>query len=322
MKNIIVTGCAGFIGSHLCERLLKDGSFVIGIDNFDPFYSRSIKESNMNKFRNHPNFKFLEFDLSDKEDLNKQLNGTKADLIIHLAGKAGVRPSIENPEDYIRANIISTQNILSFMKDNDIKKLAFASSSSIYGNTKDTPFNEEQDVNKPISPYAFTKKACELLNYTYHALYNIDILNLRFFTVFGPRQRPDLAIHKFTKLIINNQEIPMFGDGTTSRDYTYFEDTVNGICLSAEYLFNHKKVYEIINLGNNHPVKLLDLIATIEKATGKKAKIKQLPMQSGDVEITYANIDKAKRLLGYQPKYSFEEGINNFVNWYKEINQE
>jgi len=319
MKNIIVTGCAGFIGSHLCERLLKDGSFVIGIDNFDPFYSRSIKESNMNKFKNNPNFRFLEFDLSDKEELNKQLKGIKADLIIHLAGKAGVRPSIENPEDYIRANIISTQNILSFMKDNDIKKLAFASSSSIYGNTKDTPFNEEQNVNKPISPYAFTKKACELLNYTYHALYGIDILNLRFFTVFGPRQRPDLAIHKFTKLIINNQEIPMFGDGTTSRDYTYFEDTINGICLSAEYLFNHKKVYEIINLGNNHPVKLLDLIATIEKATGKKAKIKQLPMQSGDVEITYANIDKAKKLLGYQPKYSFEEGINNFVIWYKQI---
>ena len=319
MKNIIVTGCAGFIGSHLCERLLKDGSFVIGIDNFDPFYSRSIKESNMNKFKTNPNFRFLEFDLSDKEELNKQLKGIKADLIIHLAGKAGVRPSIENPEDYIRANIISTQNILSFMKDNDIKKLAFASSSSIYGNTKDTPFNEEQNVNKPISPYAFTKKACELLNYTYHALYGIDILNLRFFTVFGPRQRPDLAIHKFTKLIINNQEIPMFGDGTTSRDYTYFEDTINGICLSAEYLFNHKKVYEIINLGNNHPVKLLDLIATIEKATGKKAKIKQLPMQSGDVEITYANIDKAKKLLGYQPKYSFEEGINNFVIWYKQI---
>ncbi|MBK5202477.1 MAG: GDP-mannose 4,6-dehydratase [Prolixibacteraceae bacterium] len=322
MKNIIVTGCAGFIGSHLCERLLKDGSFVIGIDNFDPFYSRSIKESNINKFRNNPNFKFLEFDLSNKEELNKLLKGTKADLIIHLAGKAGVRPSIENPEDYIRANIISTQNILSFMKDNGIKKLAFASSSSIYGNTKDTPFNEEQDVNKPISPYAFTKKACELLNYTYHALYDIDILNLRFFTVFGPRQRPDLAIHKFTKLIINNQEIPMFGDGTTSRDYTYFEDTINGICLSIEYLFQHKKVYEIINLGNNHPVKLLDLIATIEKATGKKAKIKQLPMQSGDVDITYANIDKAKKLLGYQPKYSFEEGINNFVVWYKQIHNQ
>ena len=322
MKNIIVTGCAGFIGSHLCERLLKDGSFVIGIDNFDPFYSRSVKEKNINKFRNNTNFKFLEFDLSNKEDLYKLLKGTKVDLIIHLAGKAGVRPSIENPESYIRANIISTQNILSFMKDNGIKKLAFASSSSIYGNTKDTPFNEEQNVNKPISPYAFTKKACELLNYTYHALYDIDILNLRFFTVFGPRQRPDLAIHKFTKLIINNQEIPMFGDGTTSRDYTYFEDTINGICLSAEYLFNHKNVYEIINLGNNHPVKLLYLIATIEKATGKKAKIKQLPMQSGDVDITYANIDKAKKLLGYQPKYSFEEGINNFVIWYKQIHKQ
>ena len=320
MKNIIVTGCAGFIGSHLCEKLLKDGSFVLGVDNFDPFYSRSIKESNMRNFINHPNFKFLEFDLSNKEELNKQLKGTNANLIIHLAGKAGVRPSIENPESYIRANIISTQNILSFMKDNGIKKLAFASSSSIYGNTKDTPFNEDQDVNKPISPYAFTKKACELLNYTYHALYGIDILNLRFFTVFGPRQRPDLAIHKFTRLILNNQEIPMFGDGSTARDYTYFEDTINGICLSAEYLFKYKNVFEIINLGNNHPVKLLDLIATIEKATGEKAKIKQLPMQSGDVEITYANIDKAKRLLGYQPKYSFKEGINNFIVWYKQIN--
>lgn len=320
MKNIIVTGCAGFIGSHLCERLLKDGSFVIGIDNFDPFYNRSIKESNLRNFKDNSNFKFLEFDLSDKEELYKQLRGIKVDLIIHLAGKAGVRPSIENPEDYIRANIISTQNILSFMKDNDIKKLSFASSSSIYGNSKETPFNEEQNVNKPISPYAFTKKACELLNYTYHSLYDIDILNLRFFTVFGPRQRPDLAIHKFTRLIINNQEIPMFGDGTTARDYTYIEDTINGICLSAEYLFNNKKVYEIINLGNNHPVKLLDLIDNIEKATGKTAKIKQLPMQSGDVVITYANIDKAKKLLGYMPNYSFNEGINKFVSWYKKNN--
>ena len=236
-----------------------------------------------------------------------------------MAGKAGVRPSIEDPQGYIRSNIVATQNILDMMKKKGIKKLAFASSSSVYGNTKETPFHEEQEVSNPISPYAFTKKACELINYTYHSLHGLDIINMRFFTVFGPRQRPDLAIHKFTKLILNGAEIPMFGDGSTSRDYTYYEDTVAGIVGAINYLSEHENVYETVNLGNNKPVKLTDMISSIEKAAEVKAKIKQLPMQPGDVDITFANISKAKSLFGYDPKYSFEDGVKNFVDWFKQV---
>lgn len=320
MSIIVVTGCAGFIGSHLSEQLLENGHRVIGIDNFDPFYDRKVKERNMLGFINHPRFQFLELDLADYKTLTRELDHDPIDVVVHLAGKAGVRPSIEDPQGYIRANILATQNILDVMKNKGIKKMAFASSSSIYGNTKEIPFHEEQDVSNPISPYAFTKKACELLNYTYHSLYEIDIVNLRFFTVFGPRQRPDLAIHKFTRLILNGEEIPMFGDGSTSRDYTYYEDTVGGIQRAINYLQGNNKVYEIVNLGNNQPVKLTEMIAAIEKATDTKAKIKQLAMQPGDVDITFANIEKAKKLFGYQPQYSFEEGVKNFVEWYKEVN--
>jgi len=316
MSKIVVTGCAGFIGSHLCEKLLALGHSVIGIDNFDPFYARSIKEKNLSSFINHPDFEFLEFDLADFDRLNEELEHKHIDAVIHLAGKAGVRPSIEAPRDYTRANITATQNILELMKNKGIKKLAFASSSSVYGNTKEVPFHESQDVSHPISPYAFTKKACELINYTYHVLYGLDIVNMRFFTVFGPRQRPDLAIHKFTRLILNKAEIPMFGDGSTSRDYTYYEDTVDGICGVLNYLFEHDQVCETINLGNNQPVRLSDMIGTIERATGRKANIKQLPMQPGDVDITFASIEKAESMLGYHPKYSFEEGIKTFVDWY------
>ncbi|WP_423128983.1 GDP-mannose 4,6-dehydratase [Gaoshiqia sp. Z1-71] len=319
MATIVVTGCAGFIGSHLCEKLLTDGHRVIGIDNFDPFYDKTVKQRNLSGFRFNPDFDFFEFDLADFRVLSASLEGKSIDAIVHLAGKAGVRPSIEDPAGYIRANIVATQNLLDLMKNRGIKKMAFASSSSVYGNSKEIPFHEEQDVSNPISPYAFTKKACELINYTYHSLYGLDIVNMRFFTVFGPRQRPDLAIHKFTRLIMNEQEIPMFGDGSTSRDYTYYEDTVDGICRALGYLFENDQVYETVNLGNNQPVTLSDMIAAIEKATGKKARIKQLPMQAGDVDITFANIGKANRLFGYQPKFAFEEGVKNFVRWYREI---
>ena len=319
MTTILVTGCAGFIGSHLSEKLLDSGHRVIGIDNFDPFYDRKVKERNLSGFINHANFRFAEVDLADFHKLDKNLKDSQIDVIVHLAGKAGVRPSIDDPQGYIRANIAATQNILDLMKTKGIKKMAFASSSSVYGNTKETPFSETQDVSRPISPYAFSKKACELINFTYHALYGLDIINLRFFTVFGPRQRPDLAIHKFTKLVLNGDEIPMFGDGSSSRDYTYFEDTVSGIEGAIRYLQQHEQVYEIINLGNNQPVTLTGMIAAIEKATGKKANIKQLPMQAGDVDITFANIEKAKQLLGYHPQYSFEEGVKNFVDWYRQL---
>ncbi len=321
MANIVVTGCAGFIGSHLSEKLIEQGNRVIGIDNFDPFYDKNIKLRNLGKLKNSPEFIFLELDLADSAELKKGLENQSTDLIVHLAGKAGVRPSIEDPQGYIRANIIATQNILDLMKERGIRKLAFASSSSVYGNTKETPFHEEMDVSNPISPYAFTKKACELINYTYHNLYGLDIINLRFFTVFGPRQRPDLAIHKFTKLILNGEPIPMFGDGSTARDYTYYEDTVAGIIAAADYLFRNKNVYETVNLGNNQPVKLRDMIATIYDVCGIAPNIRQLPMQAGDVDITFANIDNAKKLLGYNPQYSFRKGVENFVEWYKEVNK-
>lgn len=318
MATILVTGCAGFIGSHFTEKLLREGHEVIGIDNFDPFYDRSIKQQNMRSFVGNTGFHFLELDLANASELEEQLAPFSPEVIVHLAGKAGVRPSIEMPHDYTRANITATQNLLELMRKRAIRKLVFASSSSVYGNTKEIPFREDMDVSFPISPYAFTKKACELVNYTYHSLYQLDIINLRFFTVFGPRQRPDLAIHKFTKLILNQEEIPMFGTGDSSRDYTYFEDTVSGVYQAVQYVLAHEGVYETFNLGNNTPVKLRDMIAAIEKATGQKANIKQLPMQAGDVDITYADISKAQRLLDYNPQYSFEEGVQNFVDWYRQ----
>jgi UDP-glucuronate 4-epimerase len=322
MQTILVTGCAGFIGSHLSESLLNKGFRVLGIDNFDPFYKRSIKGWNLAHFLGHPSFSFAELDLADKDDLATFLSGKKIDLIVHLAGKAGVRPSIDDPAGYIRSNITATQNILDIMKEKGIRKMAFASSSSVYGNCPETPFREDMDVSNPVSPYAFTKKSCELINYTYHHLYQLDILNMRFFTVFGPRQRPDLAIHKFTRLLRNNEPIPMFGDGGTARDYTFVSDTVAGIESAIDYLLEHENVYETVNLGNNQPVLLRDMIQTIAEEAGVEPVINQLPMQDGDVDITYADISKAKQLLGYQPKTSFREGIKQFLAWYDEVHHD
>ena len=315
MQKIIVTGCAGFIGSHLTEKLLEKGHQVIGIDNFDPFYDRETKENNLKALLNKPGFYFFEFDLAE---ISQYPNFPFIpDVIVHLAGKAGVRPSIADPAGYIRANIAATQNILDFMKEHEVSKMVFASSSSVYGNHPDTPYSESMNVDHPISPYAFTKKGCELLNYNYHHLYNFDIINLRFFTVYGPRQRPDLAIHKFAKLLLENKSIPMFGDGSTARDYTFVTDTLDGIINSIEYVLNHNKVYEIINLGNDHPVSLKDMIQTISETLGITPRIDQLPMQPGDVLITHADISRAKKLLNYQPKVPFNEGIKKFVAWIK-----
>ena len=318
MNNILVTGCAGFIGSHLCEHLLEQGINVIGIDNFDPFYDRNIKERNMKTFISHPNFSFFEADLTNMDHLRNAAGDNKIDFIVHLAGKAGVRPSIEDPTGYIQANVIATQNILDLMKEKGIAKMAFASSSSVYGNTPETPYHEKMDVSNPISPYAATKKSCELINYTYHHLFHLDIINLRFFTVFGPRQRPDLAIHKFTRLIRNGETIPMFGDGTTARDYTFVTDTISGIVGAINYLESNENVFETINLGNNHPVELREMIRTIGEQTRKEPSIQKMPMQPGDVEITFADISKAEKLLNYHPKTPFQEGVKAFVRWYDE----
>jgi nucleoside-diphosphate-sugar epimerase len=313
MVTILVTGCAGFIGSHVCTLLLNNGFTVIGVDNFDPFYSRSAKELNLAKFKTHPAFSFYEIDISEGLDAIAVEN---INVVIHLAAKAGVRPSIENPAGYLNVNIVGTQKVHEFMQARAINKLVFASSSSVYGNNKKMPFNEDDNVDNPISPYAFTKKACELMNYTFHHLYNIDIINLRFFTVYGPGQRPDLAIHKFVERISKNQPLVLFGNGDTARDYTYVDDTVSGIYSALEYCLNNTGIYTTVNLGNNKPVKLNELVDIIYAEMGKEKNVVYEAMQAGDVDVTFADITKAGQLLNYKPATELAEGIRKFIAWY------
>ncbi len=313
----LITGGAGFIGSSLADDLLKEGNKVIVIDNFCDFYNPSIKENNIKEALNNPNYKLYRGDIRDKDILDKIFSENEIDVVVHLAAMAGVRPSIENPILYQEVNCVGTQNILETMKKYNVKKLVMASSSSVYGNTKEVPFKETMTVDYAISPYAATKKANEVMTHVYHKLNDFNVIMLRFFTVFGPRQRPDLAINKFTRLMLNNEEIPMFGDGSTSRDYTYIGDIVDGIKRSCHYVLNNRDVYEIINLGNSNPITLEEMINTIGEVVGIKPKIKTLPMQPGDVNRTYADISKAKRILGYEPKTSFKDGIIKFVEWYR-----
>ena len=320
MKTYFITGGAGFIGSTLSERLLEEGNKVITIDNFCDFYNPIIKENNIAKIKNHGNYKIYREDIRNREAIKKIFDENNIDVVMNLAAMAGVRPSIENPILYQEVNCLGLQNILEEMKLHNVKNGVFASSSSVYGNCKEVPFKEDMIVDYAISPYAATKKANEVMAHVYHKLYNFNIIMLRFFTVYGPRQRPDLAISKFTKLMLEGKEIPMFGDGTTSRDYTYVDDIVNGIIKSCEYTLTNCNVYEILNLGNSSPTSLKEMIQTIAKILNIEPKIKQLPKQLGDVDRTYADISKAKKLIGYDPKTSFEEGINKFIKWYKENN--
>lgn len=316
-QNILITGTAGFIGSHVAEYFLTYGYSVFGIDNFDSFYSKNIKEGNLKNILSHPQFRFVEGDLTDAGvlvNLPAEINS-----VIHLAAKAGVRPSIQNPSAYIQHNIIGTWNILEWMKGRNILKMVFASSSSVYGNNPKIPFSESDSVDNPISPYAFTKKSCELMNYTYHHLYNMDILNLRFFTVYGERQRPDLAIYKFFDAALEDKPVTLYGDGNTARDYTYVKDIVSGVAAAYDYVHAGKNIYDIINLGNNKPVKLMELVDMIYEITGKKKNIVHLEKQAGDVEYTCADISKAKKLLGYNPSTSMRDGLVNFAEWYKGI---
>lgn len=316
--TFFITGVAGFIGSSLAERLLKEGNKVVGIDNFCDFYNPKIKESNIRKISLDEKFKLYRSDIRDRQAVNRIFTENDIDVVIHLAAMAGVRPSIENPILYQDVNCVGTQNILEEMKLNSVTNLVMASSSSVYGNCKTVPFKENMIVDFAISPYAATKKANEVMAHVYHKLFNFNVLMLRFFTVFGPKQRPDLAINKFTRLMLEDKEIPMFGDGTTSRDYTYIDDIVDGIMKSIKYVETNDNVYEILNLGNSTPVTLKEMINTISKVLGKNPKINQLPMQLGDVQRTYADISKAQKLIGYEPKISFEEGIQNFITWYRE----
>ncbi len=320
MKTYLITGGAGFIGSHLADNLLKEGSKIIVIDNFCDFYSPDLKEKNVKENLNNSNYQLYRIDIRDYNAVNSVFESNKIDCVIHLAAMAGVRPSIENPTLYQEVNCLGTQNILECMKKHKVNKLVMASSSSVYGNCKEVPFKETFVVDYAISPYAATKKANEVMTHVYHALDGMNVIMLRFFTVFGPRQRPDLAINKFTRLMLNDEEIPMFGDGSTSRDYTFVGDIVDGIKRSIHYVEENDNVYEIINLGNSNPVSLKDMINTIGEVLKKEPKILELPMQPGDVERTYADITKAKKLLGYNPKTTFKEGIEEFVKWY--TNQE
>jgi len=309
--RFLITGGAGFIGSHIVDKLLSSGENVVVIDNFNPYYDPEIKWKNISNAQENPNFKLLEGDILDKDLLNDIFSSFDIDILVHMAAQAGVRGSIKNPELYTKVNVLGTLNLLEMCKKYKIKKMVFGSSSSIYGNSE-VPFSENNKVDEPISPYAATKKGAELLCYNYYHLYKIPITCLRFFTVYGPRQRPEMAIHKFTRLMNNNELIPIYGDGSSSRDYTYITDILDGIKSAIKKDLG----FEIINLGSSDPIKLLDLVNLIQEKMGKKAKLSFLPPQSGDVERTYADVSKAEKLLGYSSKVSIEEGIEKFVKWY------
>jgi UDP-glucuronate 4-epimerase len=313
-KKILVTGAAGFIGSHLCERLVAEGWRVVGLDNFDPFYEAAIKRRNLTTLLGSAQFELAEGDIRDAGCVESILGQGGFEAIVHLAAKAGVRPSIEDPVGYMDVNIHGTVVMLEAARKYGIKKFIFASSSSVYGNNEKVPFAETDSVDNPISPYAATKKAGELICHTYSHLYGIGMTCLRFFTVYGPRQRPDLAIHKFARKIEAGEPIPVFGDGSMRRDFTYIDDIIDGVTAAIEACGE----YEIYNLGESRPVRLDGLIAHLEAALGKKAVLNRLPEQPGDVIQTYADVDKAMRRLGYQPKTELSAGLTRFVQWLRD----
>ena len=316
-KRILLTGGAGFIGSHVAEALIRRGATLSIVDNLDNFYPLSRKQLNLQEIRDAGDFEFFEADIRDMDALRKIAERVQPEIVIHLAARAGVRPSIEQPALYESINVAGTVNILEIAREIKAQRVVFGSSSSVYGVTSTVPFCEDDPKTHPISPYAATKLAAEMMCYTYAHLYGLTTLCLRFFTVYGPRQRPDLAIHKFTALIEMGKPIPVYGDGSMGSEYTYVDDIVAGVVASVEYAPDQKLPFEIFNLGNSHPVRLAELIAQLEAATGKKALQQRLPNQPGDVPITWANIDKAKRLLGYSPRTSMEQGLRNFVAWYR-----
>ncbi len=315
MPTILVTGGAGFIGSHLCEKLLRQGARVICLDNFDSYYDPNIKIRNVEEIRKKfPDlFELVTGDIRSEDHLAGIFSSHRVDQVVHLAARAGVRPSIEQPLLYQDVNIRGTVTLLEACKKYRIKRFIFASSSSVYGEKQKVPFSENDLEIQPISPYGATKRAGELLCFSYHHLYGIDIACLRIFTAYGPRQRPEMAIHKFTRLIDQGEKIPMFGDGSSRRDYTYIDDLIEGILG----VLDHLNGFEIYNLGESQTTSLRELIAMIEKGLGKKANIERLDSQPGDVFITYADIGKAREKIGYRPKVKVEEGIQRFVEWYR-----
>jgi UDP-glucuronate 4-epimerase len=316
MKNILITGGAGFIGSHLVDRLLSEGDWQITvIDDFNDFYDPSIKRANIRNHLAHPNYRLVEADIRDYYTMLEELSDTQLDCIVHLAARAGVRPSLTESRLYVETNINGTMNLLELARERGIKQFVFGSSSSVYGANEKVPFSEDDPIFNPISPYAATKAAGELICHTYAHLYDMRIVCLRFFTVYGARQRPDLAIHKFARLISGGETIPVFGDGTTRRDYTYIDDIIAGVRAAIDY---DQSNYEVINLGESRTVELRELISLIESTLGQTAKIDRQPMQPGDVPQTFADISKARRLLNYNPQTQIEEGIKKFVEWFRQ----
>ena len=310
----LVTGGAGFIGSTLVDRLLADGHEVVALDNFDPFYPESAKRANLAEALRHPRFRLVEADIRDREAVGRIMADVRPDAIAHLAARAGVRPSIEAPAHYVEVNVQGTAHLLeAACRLDPLPRFVYASSSSVYGDRADAPFRETDPVDHPISPYAATKKACELLAHTFHHLHGLPVTGLRFFTAFGPRNRPDLAIAKFARLIDRGEPVPMFGDGTTRRDYTYVEDIADGIVRALDRCRSH----HLYNLGHSSPIELRTMIATIGEALGKSPIVRQFPEQPGDVRQTYADISRAEAELGYAPSTPFAEGIARFVAWYR-----
>jgi len=313
MKTVLVTGGAGFIGSHLIIRLLEKGYGVVCVDNMNEYYDPDLKKARLVQFKDR--IRFYKSDIADKEALEKIFSENRIDKICHLAAQAGVRYSLENPFAYAESNYVGTLNIFELAKRNKISHIVFASTSSVYGLNEDMPFTEDQRVDSPVSIYSASKRGCELLAHVYNHLFGIDITCLRFFTVYGPFGRPDMALFRFTKNILEGKPIDVYNHGDMMRDFTYVGDIVEGFVLALEKPMG----YEIINLGNGSPVKLMDYISFIEKALGKKAKLNLMDMQPGDVKETSADISKAKKLLGFEPKVDVEEGVKRFVEWYKDF---
>lgn len=316
--NVVVTGGAGFIGSHLCQALLAHGSRVTAIDNFDPFYPEAVKRSNLAPFLEARAFRLIEADICDLGATTRALAGERPDVVVHLAARAGVRPSIEDPALYARVNVEGTVATLELAHRLGVRRFIFGSSSSVYGNNAKVPFSEADPVDHPISPYAATKRAGELLCHTYHHLYEMSVICLRFFTVYGPRQRPDLAIHKFARLMEAGETIPFFGDGESGRDYTYVDDIVQGIQGAIDLTGKDEPIFEIINLGGNRVTTLRRLVQLLAGQLGREPTLKRLPSQPGDVERTFADVSRAVALLGYRPDTPIEEGIGRFVQWLRD----
>src|SRR5665213_872974 len=312
--NFLVTGGAGFIGSHLCERLLRDGHCVWALDDLNDFYSPKIKQANLREIQSLAKpFEFFHGDICDPTALDEIFSSAKFDQVIHLAARAGVRPSLEQPALYQRVNVEGTVNFLEAAQKSGVEKIIIASSSSVYGVNSKVPFSESDPIFSAISPYAASKLACEALGHVYHHVHKMDVAMLRFFTVYGPRQRPDLAIHKFARLIADGKPIPVFGDGSTARDYTFVSDTIDGIIAATKKEFG----FEIFNLGESETISLSRMIELLEVALGKKAILERKAMQPGDVRVTFADISKAREKLNYHPKIKFADGIKLFADWFQ-----